>query len=369
MAKRRSMKRIGILTGGGDCPGLNAVIRAVVKTALFEYGWEAIGIQDGFSGLIENRTMLLHRNDVSGILTRGGTILGTSNTANPFRYGVEGPKGMVMKDVSARVVRNVRAMSLDALVCIGGDGTMHISRGLCEKGVPVVGVPKTIDNDLAETDVTFGFDTAVQTISNALDNLHATAMSHHRVMVVETMGRYAGWLALAGGLAGGGDVILIPEIPYRMEAVCGEVLRRSRAGKRFSIVVVSEGAKPRGGTLTVERRVEKSTDPIRLGGIGAKLASEIEERTGLESRYVVLGHLQRGGTPTAFDRILATRFGAAAAHLAIAGRIGRMVCLKGSDIRSTSLAKAVARLKTVSRSHPFVRAARDVGTRFGDEKE
>jgi len=369
MAKRRIMKRIGILTGGGDCPGLNAVIRAVVKTARFEYGWEAIGILDGFAGLIENRTIVLQRNDVSGILTRGGTILGTSNTANPLRYPVEGPEGTVVKDVTAQVVRNIRAMGLSALVCIGGDGTMHISKALREKGVPVVGVPKTIDNDLAETDVTFGFDTAVQTISNALDNLHATAMSHHRVMVVETMGRYAGWLALAGGLAGGGDVILIPEIPYRMESVCGEVLRRSREGKRFSIVVVAEGAKPQGGSLTVERRVEKSTDPVRLGGIAAKLANEIETRTGLESRYVVLGHLQRGGTPTAFDRILATRFGTAATHLAVAGRFGRMVCLKGSDIRSTPVAKAVARLKTVPRNHPLIRAARDIGTKLGLEKE
>jgi phosphofructokinase-like protein len=368
MAVKSGKRRVGILTGGGDCPGLNAVIRAVVKTAIFECGWEAIGIRDGFRGLIDNDTVRMRRNDVSGILTQGGTILGTSNTANPFCHRVETRGGFEERDVSDLVVRNARALNLEAIVCIGGDGSMNVAKGLAEKGLPMVGVPKTIDNDLAETDVTFGFDSAVQCVSDALDRLHSTAMSHHRVMVVETMGRYAGWLALAGGIAGGGDVILIPEIPYRIETVCEVVSKRSREGKRFSIVVVAEGAKPRGGEVVVERRVEGSPDPIRLGGISAVLAAQIENRTGLVTRYVVLGHLQRGGTPTAFDRILATRYGAEAARMAAQGRTGHMVCLKGTSIRSVPIEKAVARLRLVPRNHHLIQVGRAVGTSLGDEK-
>jgi 6-phosphofructokinase 1 len=357
---------IGVLTGGGDCPGLNAVIRAVVKTAITEYGWDAVGVLDGFEGLIEKRAVRLHSRDVSGILTRGGTILGTSNTADPFAWRAPGRRRSAPRDVSARALRNARSLGLDALVCIGGDGTMTIAKGLHALGLPLVGVPKTIDNDLAGTDVTFGFDSAVQTVSDALDRLHSTAMSHHRVLVVETMGRYAGWLALSGGIAGGGDVILIPEIPYRIESVCAAVVRRERSGRRFSIVVAAEGAVPRGGTMVVGRRVEGSPDPVRLGGVGAVVASMIEERTGLETRSVVLGHLQRGGTPTAFDRLLATRFGSEAARLVASGGFGRMVCLKGPDVRSIPIAKAVRGRRTVPPRHPLIRVGRGLGTCFGD---
>jgi len=365
MAKR-NVKTLGVLTGGGDCPGLNAVIRAVVKTARTEYGWNAVGVLDGFLGLVEKRTMPLHRTDVSGILTRGGTILGTSNTVDPLHF-VKAP-GAKPVDITRKVVRNARALGIDALVAIGGDGTMHIAEGLRAAGLEVVGVPKTIDNDLAETDVTFGFDSACQVVSDAIDNLHSTAMSHHRVMVVETMGRYAGWLALVGGLAGGGDIILIPEIPYRLDAVCDGVARRSGLGKRFSIVVVAEGAKPLGGQLIVGRRVEGSPDPIRLGGISGILSTQIEDRTGLETRHVVLGHLQRGGSPTAADRILATRFGAEAVRLVAEGRFGEIVVLRGSEIRAVPIAKAIRRRKTVPLDDPLIRIGRGIGTKFGDEE-
>jgi 6-phosphofructokinase 1 len=362
---RRTATTLGVLTGGGDCPGLNAVIRAVVKTASTEYGWNAVGILDGFLGLVEKRSMPLHRADVSGILTRGGTILGTSNTVDPLRF-VKAP-GAKPVDISRKVVANARALGIDALVAIGGDGTMHIAEGLRAAGLDVVGVPKTIDNDLAETDVTFGFDSACQVVSTAIDSLHSTAMSHHRVMVVETMGRYAGWLALVGGLAGGGDIILIPEIPYGLDAVCDEVVRRSSQGKRFSIVVVAEGAKPLGGQLVVGRRVEGSPDPIRLGGISGILATQIEDRTGLETRHVVLGHLQRGGSPTAADRILATRFGAEAVRLVADGRFGEIVVLRGGEIRAVAIAKAIRRRKTVPLDDPLLRIGRGLGTKFGDE--
>jgi 6-phosphofructokinase 1 len=361
---RKAKKTIGVLTGGGDCPGLNAVIRAVVKTAITQYGWNAIGVVDGYKGLIEKKAVRLRRADVSGILMRGGTILGTSNTADPFHL----PAGRGRtRDVSAQVLRNARALGIDVLVAIGGDGTMHIAEGLRKLGLPLVGVPKTIDNDLSETDVTFGFNTATQIISDAIDNLHSTAMSHHRVMVVETMGRYAGWLALVGGLAGGGDIILIPEVPFRIEAVCDEVMRRSRQGRRFSIVVAAEGARPRGGLMVVGRRVEGSPDPIRLGGISAVIAAEIEKATKLEARNVVLGHLQRGGSPTAYDRILATRFGAGAMHLIAEERFGEMVCLKGAEIRGVSIERAIRKRKTVPRDHPLLRIADGLGTRFGDD--
>jgi 6-phosphofructokinase 1 len=366
VAKASDVKRIGVLTGGGDCPGLNAVIRAVVKTAIVVYDVEVVGIRDAFRGFVEGDAVDLGYNDVSGILTEGGTVLGTSNKHNPFEYPVGEGDSEAFEDQSDRVIANAQDWGLDAVVLIGGDGTMNIGRRLAEKGLPVVGVPKTIDNDLAETDYTFGFDSAVSTVTEAIDKVHTTAMSHHRVMVVETMGRYAGWIALYAGVAGGGDIILIPEIPYDLEEVLGVVESRGKVGKRFSIIVVAEWAKPKGGDVVIERRVEDSHDQIRLGGIGVKVARDIEEAAGLETRYTILGHLQRGGTPTAFDRVLATRFGHEAMDTVAAGRFGRMVCLKGQEVTSVTLAAAVDGIKCVPPDHPLIDAARAVGTSFGN---
>ena len=366
MGKRRaSIRRIGILTGGGDCPGLNAVIRAVAKTAINVHGIEVMGIRDAFRGFVEGDAIPLSYLDVSGIITQGGTILGTSNKHNPFRFPVVRGGKRVFRDMSRAVLANARKWKLDAVVLIGGDGTMNVGNRLSKLGLPVVGVPKTSDNDLAETDMTFGFDTAVSIVTDAIDRIHTTAMSHHRVMVIETMGRYAGWIALYAGVAGGGDVILIPELPYDLKKVIEPLQARSKVGKRFSIVVVAEGARPKRGSMVVERVVSDSHDPIRLGGVGAKLARDIEDATGLETRYTILGHLQRGGTPTAFDRVLATRFGHHALELVVKGRFGRMVCLKGQEIKSVPMARAVARLKLVPRNHPLIKVARALGTSFG----
>ncbi len=363
-AKKR--KRIGVLTGGGDCPGLNAVIRGVVKASIGRYGMEAIGIEDGYEGLIQKRVFPLDWKMVSGILTQGGTILGTSNTANPFRWPAQKRAGKTeFIDVSDDVVRYVQELGLDTLVCIGGDGTMAIALKLCQKGIRIVGVPKTIDNDIWGTDVTFGFDSAVNVATDAIDKLHTTAMSHHRVMVVEVMGRYAGWLALESGLAGGGDIILLPEIPYDIEAVCKVVMERSRRGRRFSIVVAAEGAMPVGGERIVKKVIKNSTDPVRLGGIGDKVAFDIEERTGLECRVTVLGHLQRGGTPTAYDRILATRFGVKAADLCHDGVGGVMVAVRGNDIIAMPISDIAGKTRTVTPDHPLLQVATHLGTSLG----
>ncbi|MBU1912611.1 MAG: ATP-dependent 6-phosphofructokinase [Candidatus Omnitrophica bacterium] len=359
---RRSKKRIGILTGGGDCPGLNAGIRAIAKTAILDYDMEVIGIKDGFLGLIENRFLPVSYEDVSGILNLGGTFLGASNKANPFRH--PDFKGR-LRDVSDMAVENYQAMELDGLICIGGDGTLNIAYKLFKKGVRLVGVPKTIDNDLRQTDATIGFDSALITATQAIDKLHTTAQSHHRVMVIEVMGRYAGWLALYSGLAGGGDIILLPEIPYDIKKVCEVVLKRNQSGKRFSIVVASEGSRPKGGKMVVKKIVKDSTDPLRLGGIGNKLANEIEKITGLEARVTVLGHLQRGGEPSPFDRMLATRFGVDACELIAKGDFGKMVVLKAGQIKKVDLKKAVGDIKRVGLSDPVIKVARSVGTSFG----
>ena len=353
-------KRIGILTGGGDCPGLNPAIRAVAKTAIHCYKMEVIGIEDGYEGLIENRTRKLESQDVSGILTQGGTILGTSNRANPFAYGEE------KKDFSQKVLSNFRNLNLDALVCIGGDGTLHIAHELTQLGMPIVGIPKTIDNDVEATDFTIGFDSAVAVATEAIDNIHSTAESHHRVMIIELMGRYTGWLALHAGVAGGGDVILIPEIPYRIGKICQEVKRRSQIGKRFSIIVVAEGVKFEDKGLVVKRRVKSSTDPIRLGGVSYKIAQQIEELTGLVTRVIILGHLQRGGKPTDFDRILATQLGKKAVDLIVAEKYGYMSSLQKGEITSVPIESAIRSLKKVDLASPLVEAARAVGTCFGD---
>ncbi|MBN2056339.1 ATP-dependent 6-phosphofructokinase [bacterium] len=363
-----STRRIGILTGGGDCPGLNAVIRAVTKSAILERQWDVLGILDGFEGFVDGRCRKLRYEDVSGILDVGGTILGTSNKANPFEYIRFRDNRKVVTDESARVLANARDWDLHAIVCIGGDGTMAMTAKLSAMGLPVVGVPKTIDNDLLGTDMTFGFQTAVGTVTKAVDMLHSTAEAHHRVMILEVMGRYAGWIALYGGVAGGADVILIPEIPFEMNDVFNELKRRTNIGKRFSIVVAAEGARLKGGSLIVDDHVEDSPDPIRLGGIGRFLKEQFEDRIGLESREVVLGHLQRGGSPCAFDRTLATRMGYHAMELIDAGRLGRMVCLKGWEMDSIPLEQATGGLRMVPLDHHLIKAARAVGTCFGDHR-
>ncbi|MCM8778882.1 MAG: 6-phosphofructokinase [Candidatus Omnitrophica bacterium] len=359
------MERIGVLTGGGDCPGINAVIRAVAKTAINDYGWEIIGIEDGYLGLIEKRFRRLTYDDVSGILTLGGTILGTSNKTNPFAQPMKIKKRIVFRDFSKHCIENFKKMHLDCLVCIGGDGTLRIAYKFFEKGLPIIGIPKTIDNDVWGTDLTFGFDSAVLTATEAIDKIHTTAQSHHRVMIVEVMGRYAGWLALCSGVAGGGDIILIPEIPFEIEKICARVKERNKKGKRFSIVVVAEGAHPRGGRMVVQRVVKDSPDPLRLGGIGNLLAEEIENRTGIECRVTVLGHLLRGGSPSAFDRILATRFGEYAVKLIKEKDFGEMVALQGREINSISLKEAVSQIKKVPLNHQLLKAALSLGTSLG----
>jgi 6-phosphofructokinase 1 len=359
-------KSLAILTAGGDCPGINAVIRAVAKTAMNDYDMDVIGIEDGFLGLIEGRWRKLAYADVSGIITLGGTILGTSNKANPFKFAREVVGGESrFEDVSDSVLENFRSTGACALVAIGGDGTLKISERLSRKGVPVIGIPKTIDNDVDCTDFTFGFDSAVATAAEAIDKLHTTAQSHHRVMIVEVMGRYVGWLALYSGVAGGGDVILLPEISFDIDVICRKVLERSKKGKRFSIVVVAEGCKSKSGEMVVRRVVKESTDPVRLGGIAEVLAGQIEDETGLETRVTVLGHLQRGGTPTAFDRVLATRFGSEASKLASDGISGTVVALRCQDIVQVPIEDTVAQLKAVPRDHHLIQSAVSVGTCFG----
>ncbi len=368
MTEKKPIKRIGVLTGGGDCPGLNAVIRAVVKTAWYQHGVEVFGIEDGFTGLIEKKIVPLPPQRVSGILKQGGTILGTNNRDNPFRHPIIVNGQLTHVDVSEKVMRTIEYNDLDALVIIGGDGTLSIASELCKLGVPVVGVPKTIDNDLSATDITFGFDSALQTAVASIDKLYSTAASHHRVMVVEVMGRYAGWIALQSGLAAGADVILIPEIPYRMDVVCSEILRKEREeGKAFTIVVVAEGAKPVGGDVTVAKRIEGSYDPVRLGGVAFKIAAEIEEATCKETRAVVLGHTLRGGSPSPFDRILATRFGSAAVRFLMEGKFGQMVSLQTPKIVSVPLELAVSKPRNVPPDGEYVATARAMGAVFGDE--
>jgi 6-phosphofructokinase 1 len=357
-----SIKRAGILTGGGDCPGLNAAIRAIARKASSEYGWEVLGILDGYEGAIEGKAKPLGYDDVAGILPRGGTILGTSNKASPFdlKDGVE-----CETERTEKMLRQLDAWKLDVLFCIGGDGTLSIANKFNDLWPRVIGLPKTIDNDLKCTERTFGFDTACAFVTEAIDRLHTTADSHHRVMVVEVMGRYAGWIALSGGLAGGGDVILIPEIPFTYERIVDAIRERTARGRRSSIVVVSEGAHARGEKLVVRSIVKDSPDPIRLGGIGQHVADHIEEATGHETRVTVLGHLQRGGSPTFFDRILATTCGTKAVELAAKEDFGKMVALKDNALHGVPLADATAGLKLVTPDHELVKTALALGTRFG----
>jgi ATP-dependent phosphofructokinase / diphosphate-dependent phosphofructokinase len=358
--------KIGILTGGGDCPGINAVIRAVAKKAMIENDMEVIGIKDGYEGVIGNHYKNLHYDDVSGILTLGGTILGCSNTANPYRYPSRKGNEVVFEDVSKAVLENIDSLKIDCLVCIGGDGTLSIANQLYKDGVPIVGVPKTIDNDLRGTDTTFGFNSAVSIATEGIDRLHTTAQSHHRVMIVEVMGRNAGWIALYSGIAGGGDIILIPEIPYNIEPIIEKVKARHKTGKRFTIMVVAEGAKPKGGSVVVQRVVKESTDPIRLGGIGFALGKEIEELTGIETRTVVLGHLQRSGVPTPYDRVLATRLGCKAVEMILEKRFGYMVGVAGNSLAEVPLEEVANGQRNVPTDEPLIQVARSVGTCFGD---
>ena len=368
MSNSDKIQHIGILTGGGDCPGLNAVIRAVTKTAIFKHGLEVWGIEDGFLGLIRNRMHRLRNEDVSNIHTQGGTILGTSNIANPSHFvtAIDADGEPVFEDVTPRVLEHVAERHLDAIVCIGGDGTMSGAADLIQRGLNVVGVPKTIDNDLWGTEVTFGHDTAVATASDALDKVHTTASSHHRVMVVELMGRYAGWLALHAGIASGADVILIPEIPFDIAKVARKCMDRSKVGKRFTIIAAGEGARPVGGQQFVNHVVADSPDPIRLGGVAKWVAEQVEEMTCLEGRYIVLGHIQRGGTPTAHDRILATKFGYYAFELIRGGQFNRLVVQQNGQLGSIPISEVAHKVRTVPTDHPLIQAAQSIGTVFGD---
>lgn len=358
------IRRLGILTGGGDAPGLNGVIRAVVKTAQ-AHRVDVIGFIDGFYGLVKNNRRPLGLEDVSGILHRGGTILGTSNRDNPFHFVIQEDGQTVYRDLSLQSIENLKKQNIDALIVIGGDGSLNIGYELGKLGIKVVGVPKTIDNDLNATDVTFGFDTAVTTATEALDKLHTTAESHHRIMLLEVMGRYGGWIALHAGIAGGADVILIPEIPFDLEKIRAKINERRENGKLFSIIVVAEGATAQDGEMVVAKMVKESHDPVRLGGIGQVVADRLAAMTGLETRVTVLGHLQRGGSPTPFDRILSTRFGVKAVEMALAGEYNRMVALSGQEITSVPLEKAIGQLKKVDTRGDLVRAAQAVGISFG----
>jgi 6-phosphofructokinase 1 len=357
------IRRIGVLTGGGDAPGLNAVIRAVVKSA-HNAGIEVLGLEDSFDGLIyPDKSRPLTPRNVTGILRLGGTILGTVNRGNPFAAPIVTADGTF--DYADRVIEMFGKANLDALVCIGGDGTLAISHEFSKRGIPLVGVPKTIDNDIVGTTSCFGFDSAVAFATDAIDRLHTTAEAHRRIMVVEVMGRYAGWIALQAGIAGGADVILIPEVPYDPERVAQCIRDRDAWGARFSIVVIAEGATPKGGRVSLIEAAHQG-HVERLGGAAMICAKELEARTGKETRYVVLGHLQRGGAPTAFDRTLATRFGGKAVELIQQGRFGTMVANRPPDLVPVPLGEVVGKIKQVPLDLDLVQTARAIGVSFGD---
>ena len=358
------MKKVAILTAGGDCPGLNTVIRAITRTAIKQYGLEVMGILDGYRGLVEDRTVNLTLRSVEDILDRGGTILGSSNKDNPFQFLEKRDSEPV--DMSQQCINQLRAHGVDCLFTIGGDGTLTSGRDFSRMGFPVIGIPKTIDNDLNATDQTFGFNTAVTTATEAMDKLRTTAEAHHRIAVVEIMGRYAGWLTLESGIAGGASVILIPEIPYDFDKVCEAVKKNTKNGKNYTIVAVSEGSKPIGGDVVIRKLVTNSPDAVRLGGIANKLAEELEERLGIEARATVLGHIQRGGQTSPFDRVLSTKYGVEAVELAMRGQFGRMVAMIDGKISSSTLEDAVGKLKTVPLDHELIKVARMIGVSFGD---
>ncbi len=360
-----TIRTIGICTGGGDCPGLNAVIRAAVRCAAQKYGWQVIGIEDGFDGLIwPGKTVRLDLQSISGILPRGGTILGTTNRGNPFQYQLQEDGKEVVRDLSQRVLDNARDMHLDALIVVGGDGTQKIGLDLFRRGLNVVGVPKTIDNDLSATEVTFGFDTALHTAVDAIDKIHSTAESHHRIMLIEVMGRDVGWIALESGIAGGADVILIPEIPFSIKKVCEFVRWREQQGKRFTIIAVAEGVKLPPELADKGQQEHRSTR--RAGSVATLIADAVGHCTKRETRVTVLGHIQRGGSPSPFDRILSTRFGVAAVELIASGGFGKMVCLRGGRIEAVDITEAVGAMKCVHPDGELVRTARAIGICFGD---
>jgi len=355
-------RTIGISTGGGDAPGLNAVIRAVVRTATERYGWRVIGITNGFDGLIwPEQSKELKREDIRGILPRGGTIIGTTNRGNPFHYEVVEEGVTAYNDYSVACLENSKRLGLDALVVIGGDGTLAIANKFWELGVPVVGVPKTIDNDLSATDVTFGFDTALHVATEAIDRLHTTAESHNRVMVVEVMGRDAGWIALHAGIAGGAHVILIPEIPFTIENVCAAIRRREAIGRRNCVVVVAEGVR-----LPAADALGRPFPSTRVRSPAVLVGNAVGDATGKDVRVTILGHVQRGGSPSPFDRILATRFGVAAVEMIARGEFGHMVALHGTQMVSVPLGEAIGKSHTVDPASERVAAARAVGISFGD---
>lgn len=359
----QSTRTIGVCNGGGDCPGLNAVIRAVVRTASLEYGWSVIGVTNGFNGLIwPEQSQELTLESIRGILPRGGTILGTTNRGNPFAFPIEENGKKVVHDYSRRCLEGMQKFGIDAMVVIGGDGTLTIAHEFSKFGMNVVGVPKTIDNDLQATEFTFGFDTALHVATDAIDRLHTTAESHQRVMVIEVMGRDAGWIALHSGLAGGADVILIPEIPFTIETVCESIRRRDALGRSFCLVVVAEGVK-----LPERDGLGKPFPKPQPGQVGNSIGFAIREYLNKEVRVTVLGHVQRGGSPSPFDRILATRFGVAAVDLVARHQYGRMVCLCAGKIESVPIADAIGALKLVNPACDYVRAARAVGITFGDQ--
>lgn len=362
------IQRIGIITGGGDCPGLNAAIRGIGKTAMYQHGWEVVGICDGYKGLVENRTKKLGNDELSGILTRGGTILGTNNRVSPDRYleGTDENGSPVFVDAIDRCITTLNEHDIDVLFVVGGDGTFTCTKPLIEAGFPCIGVPKTIDNDIVGTELTIGFTTAARIGTMALDRLHSTGDSHHRVMVCELMGRNAGWLTLSSGLASGADVILIPEIPFDMQKVCDFVEERRQGQSGFSIIACAEGAKPIDGCAVVEKIDPLRADPIHLGGIGTLVANTIEERTGIESRTTTLGHIQRGGEPAASDRVLATAFATAAVDLAASGIFNHMVGLLHGHIESRDILDVANKQRLVPTDHRFIKSAKAVRTCFGD---
>lgn len=361
------VKKIAILTGGGDCPGLNAVIRAVTKAAIANYSYEVIGYKFGYRGLYDNDFIKLDAQVVSGILHKGGTILYSSNKDNLFDYQVEENGQCVRKDVSDVAIENLKKEGVDVLVVLGGDGTLASARDFARKGVNVIGVPKTIDNDLSKTDVTFGFNSAVDVVVDALDKLHTTAESHHRIMILEVMGRNAGWIGLHAGIAGSADVILIPEIPFSLDAIIAKLNERSQRGLPFSIIVVAEGAMEKGGELTIQKIVNDSPDPVRLGGIGNKLALALEAKISRhEIRNTVLGHLQRGGITSAYDRLLSTRYGVAAVELIAQGKFGYMVAIQDGKMSEASLEEVTIKNKLVDVDSELIHVAKSLGISFGD---
>ncbi|MBM4136148.1 MAG: ATP-dependent 6-phosphofructokinase [Nitrospira sp.] len=358
--------KITVNTGGGDAPGLNAVIRGIVLSA-YRKGWEVYGIKYGYRGLIDTRQIIrLTPEYVWDITNIGGTILGTAIKGDPFRFPVKETNGNIVEtDISDTVVSNFKDLGFDALIAIGGDGSLRIANKFMAKGIPVIGVPKTIDNDISSTDVTFGFDTAVNTATEAIDKLQTTAKSHDRVMVVEVMGRYVGWIALHSGISGSADVILIPEIQFDIEKVCNKIKQIALIGQDYAIVVVAEGAKPVNGDITILEG-KKPGEEIRLGGIGKKVADEITKRTGKETRTLVLGHLQRGGAPTTFDRLLSLRFGTAAVRFIEEKRFGTMVALHGTEIQSVPIDDVIGQMKSVHLDCDIIKTAKSLGISFGD---